>query len=149
MDDNVIGLRCAMANLTWPLIKSPARFYKYMTKAKGNQGDPFIPEIYSLPQIRGKVRLHIANGLRVAYHGGPVVVQSYIHNEGILIFSTDPVALDRRALELIKTQRKEYKMPRDIDLDIKAPYLKTAEAMGIGYEDQNYIFYRKVNALRY
>ncbi|MBI9019125.1 MAG: DUF362 domain-containing protein [Phycisphaerae bacterium] len=150
MDDNVIGLRGAMANLAWPVIKSPAKYYKYMRTELNNQGDPFIPDIYALPQIRGKVRLHIANALRVLYNGGPLVKnQTYVHNEEVLIFSTDPVALDRRALELINQLRKEQDiMPKGENPDIKAPYLDTAEAMGLGYADQNYIFYRKINAAK-
>ncbi|MCF7956873.1 MAG: hypothetical protein K9M57_00350, partial [Phycisphaerae bacterium] len=45
MDDNIIGLRGAIANVTWPLLKRPARFYI-------SQGDPFMAEIYEMPQIK-------------------------------------------------------------------------------------------------
>ena len=42
MDDNVINLRCCLANLSLPLLKSPAKLYDYMME---NPGDPFIPEV--------------------------------------------------------------------------------------------------------
>jgi len=137
MDDNIIGLRCAMANLTWPLLKRPARLY-------GSHGDPFITEVYSLPQIRGKVRLHIANCLRILYHGGPQIDNSYIHQYGAFIFGTDPVALDRVALELIQRQRREKPMPKNVKEKIYAPYLQTAQSFGLGYNDLNFIEYHKM-----
>ncbi len=149
MDDNILGLRCSMANLAFPVIKSPARFKRLMRVDLGSQGDPFIPDIYNLPQIKGKVRLNIANALRVLYNGGPTVAQVYIDEPGMLVFSTDPVALDRRALELLLRLRHEKPMPGDIEQTLQAPYLKTAQAMGIGYNDMSFIKYRKIGHDRY
>jgi hypothetical protein len=135
MDDNIIGLRGTLANLTWPLIKRPGRLYM-------NKGDPFIPEIYALPQIRSKVRLHIVNALRILYYGGPEVQQRYVDDNGSLIFSLDPVALDRIALELIRRSRREKTMPNQPIPALSAPYLDTAQALGLGYQDLNFIDYQ-------
>ncbi len=137
MDDNVINLRCCLANLSFPLLKSPARLYL-------NQGDPFICEVYNLPQIRDKVRLHIANGLRVLYHDGPEVKQRYVYEPGSLIFSTDPVALDQVALQLIRRARSTMIMPAGVSEKISAPYLDTAYAYGLGYNDLNFINYHYI-----
>jgi len=137
MDDNIIGLRGSLANLTWPLLKKPARLYK-------NRGDPFVPEIYELPQVRGKIRLHIANALRILYHGGPEFKAQYVEDLGSLIVSTDPVALDRVALELIRRLRREKPLPYGVSEKIAAPYLETAQAMGLGYQDLNFIDYRRI-----
>jgi len=136
MDDNAIGLRGAIANLTWPLIKSPARFNRYDT-----QGDPFLAEIYNLPAIRGKVRLHIANTLRILYCGGPIVNQRYVWEYGTAMFSMDPVALDTIGVKLICRARREFLMPEGAPESIAAPYLDTAQAMGLGYADLNFIDY--------
>jgi|GEM_PF-811563 len=137
MDDNIIGLRGAMANLTWPLIKSPARLYK-------NHGDPFIPEIYSLPQIRGKVRLHIALGLRILYQGGPEVRQTYIDERKTLLLSRDPVALDRVGLSLIRKFRRTLPMPENVSINISADYLDTAFSLGLGYNNLHFIDYQRL-----
>lgn len=134
MDDNIISLRGALANLTWPVIKSPARFYL-------NRGDPFIPEIYSLPEIKGKVRLHVANALRILYQGGPIITP-YIYEHGTLMFSVDPVALDQAALEVIRRARRTLTMPPDVEDSLAVEYLETAHAMGLGYNDLNFIDYR-------
>ena len=136
-DDNILGLRSALANVTLPLLKCPARLYI-------NHGDPFIPEIYSLPQIRGKVRLNIAIALRILYNGGPVVRQSYVYQHKALIFSTDPVALDRVAAELITRARRTLALPTNVPDEISAPYLQTAQTMGLGYHDLNFIAYHRL-----
>ena len=138
MDDNIIGLRCALANLSLPLLKRPARLYK-------NRGDPFIVEVYDLPQIRGKVRLHIANALRILYYGGPHVHPTYTYERGTLIFSRDGVALDRVALEILHTLRRDQPMPPNVSDRLFAPYLDTAYAMGLGYNDLNFIEYQRTN----
>lgn len=137
MDDNIFGLRCAMANLTWSLIKSPARLYM-------SKGDPFIPEVNNLPQIRDKVRLHIANNLRTLYYGGPEIKQKYVYEDGSFLFSTDPVALDRAALQHIRRQRNEQPMPSGVSEIIEAPYLRTAQALGLGYNDLSFIDYHHI-----
>ncbi len=134
MDHNVYQLHGAMGNLTWAMLKHPGRLYI-------NQGDPFIPEIYELPQIRGKVRLHIANCLQVPYYGGPEIMGKYLYEKGSLLFSTDPVALDRVGLELIRLYRRTEDMPDDVTDALFAEYLITAQTMGLGYYDLNYIDY--------
>ena len=134
MDDNIIGLRGALANLTLPMLKRPARLYV-------NQGDPFIPDIYALPKIRNRVRLNIAIGLRILYYGGPKVNQTYVYEHGTLLFSTDPVALDQVALQLINRARHDMPMPAGKAMDLRCPYLQTAQAIGLGINDLNQIEY--------
>ena len=59
-----------------------------------------------------------------------------------MLFSNDPVALDRIAMELLAKQRQENDLPDDIDFFLQAPHLITAEALNIGYQDLNMIEYR-------
>jgi uncharacterized protein DUF362 len=134
MDDNIIVLRGAMANLTLPMLKCPGRLYM-------NQGDPFVADIYNLPPIRHKVRLHIGIGLRILYHGGPEVHQVYIYEHGTLLFSTDPVALDQVALQLINRARHNLPLPEGAADTLQCSYLQTAQAMGLGHNDLNQIEY--------
>jgi len=135
LDDNIIGLRGALANLSLDMVKRPARLYV-------NQCDPFIAEIYQLPQIRSKVRLHIANSLRILYHGGPEIRQIYTCEHSSLIFSKDPVALDVVGLHLICRARRTQLMPANVPEHIEAAYLDTAAALGLGFTDLNLIDYR-------
>jgi hypothetical protein len=139
MDDNIIGLHGALANLTWPMIKSPARFYQY-----NSRGDPFIPEIFNLPQIRGKVRLHIANALRILYYGGPIVRQHFVYEYGAVLFSLDPVAMDLAAMKIINRIRRDNFMPANVPDNISVTYLQTAQDLGLGYCDLNFIDYQHI-----
>jgi len=137
MDDHILGLRGAMVNVTLPLLKNPAQLYI-------NNGDPFIPEIYDLPAIKGKIRLHIANMLQVLYYGGPLIHSSYVYENGSILIGTDPVALDCVGAKLLGNLRSEQNIPLHIPISLDSPYLDTAFAMGLGYQDLNFIEYQKI-----
>lgn len=137
LDDNIVGLRCSLHNLSLPLLKSPAKLYR-------NGSDPFIPAVYQLPQIRDKVRLHIANSLRLLYYGGPTVNQTYVAQRNSFLFSTDPVALDTVAMYIVRHARETMLMPAQVKEKLTAPYLDTSAYMGLGYTNLNFIDYRRV-----
>src|SRR5882757_1698111 len=54
----------------------------------------FIPSVVSLPVIRQKAVLHIADGIKASWHGGPGGKPKYIWEHKTMYFATDPVALD-------------------------------------------------------
>ena len=135
MDDNITGIRGAIADMAWSVVKEPGKYYI-------SNGDPFIAEIYHLPEVRGKIRLTIVNNLRSLFYGGPEVKQQYVSEHGSMLFSNDPVAIDRVAMELLAKQRQENDLPADAEIFLTAPHLITAEALDIGYQDLNMIEYR-------
>ena len=135
MDDNITGIRGAIADMAWSVVKHPGKYYV-------SHGDPFVAEIYNLPQVRGKIRLTIVNNLRSLYYGGPNVKQIFVSENGSMLFSNDPVALDRITMELLAKQRQDNDLPSGTELFLSAPHLNTAEALGIGYQDLNMIQYR-------
>ncbi len=135
MDDHITGIRGAIADMAWSIVKEPGKYYI-------SQGDPFIAEIYNLPQVRGKIRLTITNNLRCLVYGGPVVKQQYVNEPGSMIFSNDPVSLDRVTMELIAKERQQSDLPEGTEIFLEAPHLITAEALDIGYQDLNMIEYR-------
>lgn len=136
MEDNILGLRGTLANVTLPLVKSPSQ----MAHVRAG-GDPFVADIYDLPQIQGKIRLTIANALHVLYAGGPVIDRRYVFERRSALFCDDPVALDRVGLGIINIYRQSEQMPPHAEAKISAGYLLTAEAMGLGYYDLNRIDY--------
>ena len=137
MDDNITGIRGALADMAWSVVKHPGKYYQ-------SNGDPFIAEIYNLPQVRGKIRLTIVNNLRSLFYGGPNVKQIFVSENGSMLFSNDPVALDRIIMELLAKQRQENELPSGTEYFLSAPHLLTAESIGIGYQDLNMIHYRYV-----
>lgn len=119
------GITGALKNMTHGHVHNPSRFHK-------GGCVPGIPEIYALPQIQGKVRLSIMDGLRLLYDGGPQDSPKHriVHNT--IYAATDPVALDTILLERIQAARKEG---RKRALETPA-HLAAAAALGLGEADR-------------
>lgn len=70
--------------------------------------DPLIGLMCSVEPLRSKAVLHIMDGMRQLWHGGPLnQVQQYIAQTGILLVGTDPVAIDTTELALITAKRQQ------------------------------------------
>jgi hypothetical protein len=70
----------------------------------------FIPTVASHPIIRKKFVLHIMDGIKAVYQGGPhtrVEHPEWVWENNALLLATDPVALDRVAWRQIDAKRKE------------------------------------------
>jgi len=141
MDDNIIGIRGCLANLSWSMVKQPARFYQN----KDDNGDPYIADINILPAIHDKVRLHIVNALQVLYYGGPHYDTTYQVNHQSILMSFDPVALDHIGIEYLRKYRKTKTMPQILPPKLYSQYLITAELYGLGYYNFTDIAYEKIN----
>ena len=124
----------ALKNMTHGHVHNPSRFHK-------GGCVPGIPEIYSLPEVGGKVRLSIMDGLRLLYHGGPQDSPKHriVHNT--IYAATDPVALDTILLERIQAARKEGKK-RALATPV---HLAAAAKAGLGEADRAKIVLEEVN----
>ncbi len=127
-DDNITGISGCLKNITYHLIKHPARFH-------ANGCSPYLADIFALPQISGKLRLNIMNALRTAYHNGPLVDPNYMDNTGLLLLGPDPVAVDAVALDALNAVRQSFDLP-PITLDAQhVPALIDAAEKGLGRID--------------
>jgi hypothetical protein len=80
--------------------------------------DPVIPVMCSVPAVRAKSVLHIMDGLRAVYHGGPFAWNpEFVWDANRLLLGTDPVAVDRVELEIVEGKRKELGVPSLWDRD--------------------------------
>jgi uncharacterized protein (DUF362 family) len=70
----------------------------------------FIPSVVNLPVIREKVVLHIVDGVKASYHGGPGGKPRYIWEHKTMYFGTDPVALDKTGWRAIDAKRQQVGM---------------------------------------
>jgi Domain of unknown function (DUF362) len=70
----------------------------------------FIPSVVSLPIIRQKVVLHIVDGVKASYHGGPGGKPQFIWEEKKMYFGTDPVAIDKTGWKAIDAKRRQMGM---------------------------------------
>ena len=66
----------------------------------------FIGTLASIEPLRSKTVLHIMDGLRGVWHGGPFVRDPrFLFYPKTLMFGTDPVAIDRLLLDIIHEKR--------------------------------------------
>jgi uncharacterized protein (DUF362 family) len=123
-DNEACGVGGCLYNTSVGMVDNSRRF-----EFPGQNGDPDITLINMLPNIHGKVVLHVMDALVAGYAGGPVFKQQYSWEPGLLYFSRDPVAIDARALEQIDAQRKQANIPAITD---RAGHLATAERYKLG-----------------
>jgi len=103
--------------------------------------DPLIGVMCSVEPLRSKAVLHIMDGMRMLWHGGPLSQNSkFISHAGILMVGTDPVAMDTIELEKIETKRRNEGVPSVWSRDPKSLTENGAEF----YEDATKnLFYRQ------
>lgn len=127
--------------------------------------DPVIPVMCTAAPLRAKSVLHIMDGIRAVYHGGPFAWNPEFQWEAkTLLFGTDPVAVDRIELEIVEQKRKEVGVPSLWDRDpkylgssgemqrtaLKNPFyrepghIKTAAELGLGKWELSQIDHKKL-----
>ena len=97
------GVTLALKNLSHGLVNNVNRSHVSNT---ANATGTFIPAVVDLPVFREKVVLHILDGVKAAYHGGPgAKVGKYLWAHHTMYFATDPVALDKTGWRAIDAKR--------------------------------------------
>lgn len=99
-------------------------------------GDPFLPEIYAMPQISQKMVLTLLDGLFLQYGGGPFPNPAATIPNNTLFISYDPVAMDATARRLVNEARAGVKLP---PVNPQSAYIETAAAMGLGVAEDSRI----------
>ncbi len=114
----------------------------------------FIPSVVNLPVIRQKAVLHIADGVKAQWHGGPGGRPQYQWEHKTMYFATDPVALDKTGLKAIDKQRVAKHMAPiavskpDHDstyLNCQVEHIEIAGSLGLGVFDDDKITVNRVN----
>jgi len=74
--------------------------------------DPLIGIMCSVEPLRSKAVLHIMDGTRMVWHGGPLTQnRDFIFPAGLIMVGTDPVAMDTIELEKIEAKRRKEGAP--------------------------------------
>jgi uncharacterized protein (DUF362 family) len=154
-DHGSAGVTLALKNLSHGLVNNVAR--SHATPAT-NACNTFIPAVVALPRIRQKVVLHVLDGLKAVYQGGPSAKKEFVWAYRSLFFATDPVAVDQIGWEVIDAKRKQSGLPPVAQtgrsgnppnskegFDIRQPqHIPLAAALGLGISDPTKIEHRKV-----
>ncbi|MCP4605948.1 MAG: DUF362 domain-containing protein [Proteobacteria bacterium] len=126
------GITCAVKNMVCGCVERPGLMHREIQTA--------LPHFYAREEIRSRVRLTIADGSFCLYDGGPKHNPAAHITHDCIYASTDPVAMDAIALEVVEGLRKEKRL-RSLDAVRRpATYLKLAEEIGLGIADREKIF---------
>jgi uncharacterized protein (DUF362 family) len=107
-DHSASGVTGALKNLAYGTFNNVARTHR----APHSFTNPLIGLMCTVEPLRSKAVLHIMDGMRQVWHGGPLTqVQDFIEQPGILMVATDPVAMDTVELEAIEKKRHEHGAP--------------------------------------
>jgi uncharacterized protein (DUF362 family) len=98
----------------------------------GNNCNPFLADLYSVPAIRSKTRLIVCDAIRPLANGGPGLNPSFLWDYNGILVGTDPVALDHSGWQIIEDRRKEIKLPTLAEAGRPVGYLETAAKLGLG-----------------
>ena len=90
--------------------------------------DPYIAELNNVPDIKDKTRFILVDSLIGTYKGGPNGRPQFVTNS--VLVGKDPVAVDHRGWEMIKSERQQ----KGIGMSYPA-HIKTAAKMELGTND--------------
>jgi uncharacterized protein (DUF362 family) len=138
-DHSICGYTGCLKNVTHGSTINPHDFH-------GHHASPQIANLYAQDIVKSRVRLHIVDGFKLIYDGGPLDTnkQRRVPHEAVYA-TTDPVAMDVIGLGVIEKWRRENGLPPLADSERAPSYIRTAGDLGLGVFDKNRIALREVN----
>jgi hypothetical protein len=143
------GVTIALKNLSHGMVNNVNRSHLSPTQ---NACGVFIPSVVSLPVIRNKAVLHICDGVKASYHGGPGGRPKYIWEHKTMYFATDPVAMDKIGWKAIDQKREAAGMQpvalskpdkESTFLNCQVEHIEIAASLGLGVFDDAKIDLRR------
>ncbi len=150
-DHQSAGVTLALKNLSHGSVNNVSRSHGTIT---ANACGSFIPAVVSMPVIRNKAVLHILDGVKALYHGGPGARPQFVWEHKTIYFATDPVALDHIGWKAIDQKRLSAGMRRIADdkpdefstfLNRQPEHIELAGALGLGEWDEKKIDLRRLS----
>ena len=136
-DHSASGVTGCLKNLGYGTFNNVARSHR----SPFSFTDPLIGVMCSVEPLRSKAVLHIMDGMRQVWHGGPLTqVQEFIYQAGILFFGTDPVAMDTVELDAIEKKRREEGVPSLWEHNAESI---TTNGMEFYHNPRKNLFYRR------
>jgi uncharacterized protein (DUF362 family) len=126
-DHDLSGVSAGMKNW-YGVIHNPNKYHQ-------NGCDPYIADVARHPFIRDKLRLTVLDGVVAQCHGGPAYRAGATFELGLVAASTDPVAADLWAWQVIEAERRRRGMPTLEEAGRPVRFLATAARHGLGVDD--------------
>ena len=149
-DHQSAGVTLALKNLSHGLVNNVCRTH---TSSTLNACGAFIPAVVAMPVIRNKTVLHILDGIKGLYHGGPGARPQFVWDHHTMYFATDPVALDHICWKEIDKKRVSAGMKPVAEakpdkfstfLNRQPEHVEIAGAMGLGVFPEAKIDLRRI-----
>ena len=112
-----------LKNLSYGSLSNTSRLHRLWNES--------VAEPCAYPCLRDKVSLNIVDGLQACYDGGPGANPKFIWDANIMMFGTDPVAVDTIGYKYIIKERMERGVQQLEDKRRRA-FLEIAENLGLG-----------------
>ena len=144
------GVTIALKNMSHGMVNNVARSH---TSPSLNVCGSFIPAVVNLPVIKQKAVLHIVDGVKASYHGGPPAREKYVWENKTMYFATDPVAVDKVGWKAIDAKRVAsgmaplvYAKPDAVSTFVhcQVEHIEIAGALGLGEFDDKKIQLKQV-----
>jgi len=127
---------CCLKNLSYGSISNTSRLHKLWMNS--------VVEPCAFPVIRDKVVLNIVDGLQACYDGGPGANPKFIYDSNVLLFGSDPVAVDAVAHDIVVKERMARGV-QQVDARGRSAFLELAEGLGLGVAARDKIEIRDVD----
>lgn len=103
-DHGAAGVTGCLKNIAYGNFSNVARSHQ----SEKTNTLSFIGTLAAVEPLRSKTVLHIMDGLKGVWHGGPFVLNPrFVFYPKQIIAGTDPVAIDRQLLDVIEAKRRE------------------------------------------
>jgi len=123
-DHNLAGVAAAVKNL-YGVIHNPNKFHD-------NNCDPYLADVLAFPEVQKKLKLNLLDATTAQCHGGPGYLPGHAWAFAGLLASTDPLALDAVAWDIIEKRRRTTGL-KSLEEENRAPrWLRTAAQRGLG-----------------
>jgi len=127
---------CCLKNLSYGSLSNTGRLHALWMKS--------VAEPCAFPCLRDRVVLNIADGLQSCYDGGPGANPKFIYDANVMLFGTDPVAVDAVAHDFIIKERTARKI-QQLEGKKQSEFLYIAEGLGLGVAAREKIKVRDIS----
>lgn len=136
-DHSAAGVTGCLKNLGYGSFNNVARSHR----APYTFTNPLIGVMCSTEPLRSKAVLHVMDGMRMVWHGGPLTqLPEFISQEKTLYIGTDPVAIDTVELQAIEEKRRREGAP---SVAVRDPASITADSEEFYHNPAKNLFYRQ------
>jgi uncharacterized protein (DUF362 family) len=126
-DHDLAGVSASLKNW-YGVIHNPNKYHD-------SGCDPYVADVVQHPILRDKLRLTVLDGIEAQFRGGPAYNPGAVFSLGKVAVSTDPVAADLWAWQVIDAERRRRGLPT-LEEEERAPrFVATAARYGLGVGD--------------